>query len=65
MLEICVSGYLVISLSSGMFLWPALIAAKRVDTRFQDMDETSLFECNEEDVQLTRPTSQPITAADV
>lgn len=51
MLEICASGFLVISLSASLLLWRALAAAKRADDRLQSIDAIFLMERTEQKVQ--------------
>lgn len=51
MLEICVSGFLVTSLSVSLLLWRALAAAKRADDRLQSIHAGSLIERTEQKVQ--------------
>ena len=65
MLEICISGVLIVSILSGMFLWLVLIAAKRADACSLRIDEAYIFEPVEERVQRTRPASKPVTTVDV
>ena len=65
MLEICISGVLIVSILFGMFLWPVLIAAKRADACLLRIDETYVFEPVEEKVQRTRPANKPVRTVDV
>jgi hypothetical protein len=57
MLEICISGFLVISATFGILLWPALIVARQADSRLREINDLYSFEPAEEKVQLTRPTA--------
>ncbi|HEY3475717.1 MAG TPA: hypothetical protein VGK56_13995 [Anaerolineales bacterium] len=54
MFEICISGFLVISATLSILLWPALVAAKRADAPLQRINEAYNFESTEEKTQLTR-----------
>ena len=54
MLEICVSGFFVASLSISLLLWRALAAAKRADHRLQSIDNICLIEPAEEKIHLMK-----------
>lgn len=52
MLEMCVSGFLVASLSVSLLLWRALAAAKRADYRLQNIENICLIEPAEDKVHI-------------
>ena len=54
MLEICVSGFFVASLSISLLLWRALAVAKQADYRLQNIDNICLNEAAEDTVHLTQ-----------
>jgi hypothetical protein len=55
MLEICISGFLVVSVAVSIILWRALATAKRADHAIQGIDNMYILETVEEKVNLTEP----------
>jgi hypothetical protein len=54
MLEICVSGFLAMSVAVSFLLWRALAAAKRADIRLQTSDTICLVEPAEDTIHRMR-----------
>lgn len=59
MLEICVSGFLVISMAVSLLLWRSLAVAKRADYRIRGIDGRYMIEPSEETAHLTKLVPSP------
>ena len=55
MLEICVSGFVIISLVGSLLLWRALAAAKWADYSLQGADDVYVLEPREDKVHVRKP----------
>jgi hypothetical protein len=54
MLEICISGFFILSITMSFILWQALVAAKRSDYRLQGANEAYMLEPAEEKFPLSQ-----------
>ena len=54
MLEICISSYLIVSITVSLLLWRALAAAKRADGKLKSADHVCLIESAEEGIPLRK-----------
>ena len=59
MLEICVSGFLVISVSVSLLLWRCLAVAKQADYRIRGRDGRYMIEPWDETAHLTKLIPSP------
>jgi hypothetical protein len=55
MLEICLSGYLILSVAVSVLLWRVLAAAKRADYGHKGIRNIYMVELEDGHIQLTKP----------